>query len=178
MATAEPAHDARRRQPLDGGRLLAGLGALALLIALFLNWWVPGDEFGGESSEAGISGWNVFELVDILLALLALVTIAMAVEAAARPGHPRLPSLLGDAAGPAALVLVVVSLVNKPPLLILSTGSDPGTGAWLALGGAIVMTIGGLLRHARISISVTPRERPASGTETRTMAEEPRRPAR
>ncbi len=40
------------------------------------------------------------------------------------------------------------------------------------------MTIGGLLRHARISISVTPRERPASETETRPMAEEPRRPAR
>ena len=51
-------------------------------------------------------------------------------------------------------------------------------GAWVALAGAVVMTIGGLLRHARISITVTPRERPTAEAETRALAEEPRRPAR
>jgi hypothetical protein len=176
-AAAQPGGSGPRGPALDGGRLLAGVGALALLISLFLNWWVPDENaFGAEDGGAGVSAWNVFELIDILLALLAVATIALAAEAATRPGRERLPALVGDAAGPAALVLVVVSLVNEPPLLTLGTGADPGAGAWVALAGAIVMTIGSLLRHARISVTVSPRERSASETETRPLAEQPRRP--
>ncbi len=181
-APTQPDPHARRRQSLDGGRLLAGLGALALLVSLFLDWWGPSAAVGDfEGSDGGITAWNVFELIDILLAALALAVLGFAIEGFVRPGSSRLPAALAAAAGPIALVLIVVSLVNEPLLLKFS---DAGleAGAWLALGGAVVMTIGSLLRYARISINVTPRERttrePAPETETRPLSEEPRRPPR
>jgi hypothetical protein len=169
----------RRGQALDGGRLLAGLGALVLLVSLFLDWYGPPDNGLGGSPGDGITAWTAFELVDILLAALALATIAWAIEGVVRPGRSLVAPGVASAAGPVALTLVVISIVNEPPLLA-TFGAELDAGVWVALGGALVMTVGGLLRFARISISVTPRERAAPGsadpdTETRPLTEDPRR---
>jgi hypothetical protein len=153
---------------LDGGRGLAGLGALALLISLFLDWFgSPGSVdavSGGEASDAAVSAWASFELIDILLAALALATLAWVIEGAMSPSNrSQIPSRFAAAAGPAALVLVLVSIIDEPPLFS-AMEPDREIGAWIALAGAALMTIGALLRVARISLVVAPREHAADET--------------
>jgi len=167
-----------RVQALDGARLLAGLGALILLVSLFLNWWGPSADAIELGNRGGISAWNVFELVDIVLAGLALAVLAGSIEAVSRPGRSRLPTGLSAAAGPLAVALIVVSLINDPPLVRLAPDSSVEIGAWMALAGALLITLGGLLRYARVSINVTPREPAASDTQTQPLSREPGPPPR
>jgi hypothetical protein len=158
------------RRTLDAGGALAALGALLLLVSLFLDW------YGDDDSPSAISAWNSFELIDLLLAALALAVVyALVAGLAGRRRVPHVPELLLRAAGPVALLLVVVSLIDPPPLLFLS---DPGleAGIWIALAAAATMTIGGLLASMRISINVAPRDRPATAdpaAETRPMTQRP-----
>jgi len=132
---------------INAGILLAAIGAVALLISLFLDWYEP-----------ELSAWTVFELVDVVLAAIAVFVVLTAVLALA--GRPLgidedrwLPPL-----GAAALLLVVVSIVNNPPA---ANGLSEETGAWIGLAGAILIGLGALLAPRRISvvISSSPRER-------------------
>ncbi len=117
---------------IDAGPALAALGALLLLVSLFLDW------FGRAS------GWAVFELVDLVLAGLAVAALL----AAAERGIERrwLPAI-----GAAALVVVAVQLFEPPPA---ARGGDRDTGAWVALAGALLLAIGGVLTTAAVSVSV------------------------
>lgn len=158
---------------IDGGKLVVALGALLLLLSLFLDWY----GFGNGPNGDGFSAWTAFELADLILALLAIAAIAVAIEPVRR-SEPRLPEQLGAFAGPAALVLVVVSLINEPPAA-QGFDSELELGAWLGLAGAAIMCAGALLAFNRISLVVTPRERtaapppppptPADQTETRPL---------
>lgn len=182
-ATTEPYGVSPQRRTLDGGRLLAALGALAVLISLFLDWYGrPGSPIlEGGAADDGISAWTSFELIDVLLAALALTTIAWAMEAILfRSERPLVPPRFGTVAGPIALTLILVSIINEPPAL---AGFDPTreAGAWIALAGAVVITIGGLLTIARVSVVVAARERGAeppgsraarAETETRPLSGE------
>ena len=136
---------------MDGGRLIVALGAVLLLVSLFLDWY--GSERGGGD---GITAWTAFELVDLLLALLALGAIAAALEPMTR-GTSRIPDAVGAAAGPAALLLVIVSILNFPPA-VLGFEAELDVGAWLALAGAAIMCAGALLALNRVSLVVTPRD--------------------
>ena len=174
MQYAETATRARDRE-LDAGRLLIGLGALALLISLFLDWYGEGRAGG-----SAITAWTSFELVDLLLAALAIAAIYAVIEGiAAPPRAPRLPGALLWFAGPVALVLVLASIIDVPPLV---AGIDPTieAGAWIALAAALVMTIGAALSTLRISVVVGARERREAradpAAETRTMRTEPGAP--
>ena len=53
---------------LDAGAVVAAGGAVLLLISLFLDWY--GD--GG----LGYSAWTVFEVIDLALAAIALLTLS------------------------------------------------------------------------------------------------------
>jgi hypothetical protein len=137
---------------LDGGRILIALGAVALLISLFLDWYESGgfDDFAA-------SAWTVFEIVDLLLALLAVGAI-LAVLAPALPATSSVavPGWALTAAGPAAFVLVVIALIDPPPF---AQGAELDSGAWIAFAAAAVMTVGALLAVARISLVISVRER-------------------
>jgi hypothetical protein len=137
---------------LDAGSVVAALGGVLLLISLFLNWYgaVDGDE--------GVSAWNSFELVDILLALLALTAILAPLAHLPGDRAPRVAPALISAAGPIALALVVISIIDTPPILLYVPDSDLETGAWLALAASALMTIGSLLGRVRISFVVASRE--------------------
>jgi hypothetical protein len=137
---------ASKQQPagFSLGAALVVLGAAILLASLFLDWWA------GPFGEGGVSAWTGFELADILLAALCVLAILLALPL------PR-PAMLGDSVaarwipwlGPAALVFVAVTLLNDPPSV---DGLSPDVGIWLGLGGAVLLTVGGLLGRARISV--------------------------
>ncbi len=107
---------------------VAGLGGLLLLISLFLPWYGPGN----------VSGWQALTVIDILLALLALLAIAVpAVSVATRgPAKAVGTEVLASAFGWLAVLLVAIRLVFPPDDLSLRYG------VWLALVGALIAWIG------------------------------------
>jgi carbon starvation protein CstA len=145
---------------VDAGAVVAALGALLLLVSLFLDWYGDRDE--------GYSAWTVFEVIDLLLAGIALVAISTflsRVEIERR--MPQAPLLL---LGGAALVLTASQLIDAPPAVALSD-FDLQTGAWLALAGSALLLAGAFMSVARVSFNVERRE-PATGTpppETETV---------
>jgi hypothetical protein len=125
---------------IDAGPLVAGIGAVVLLVSLFLDWYEP-----------GLSAWTVFEALDLVLAGAAIATIAVAAGRLGweLPLRERALPLLGAL----AFVVVASQLIDRPPAVAFND-HDPETGAWLALGGAGLMLAGGVLTVARISLSV------------------------
>ena len=124
---------------IEAGPVLVGLGALVLLVSLFLDWYQP-----------HVTAWDAFEIVDLLLAALALAALAGAVGAI-RPdatvvGRHWLPGIVL-----AAVVVVAVQIIDGPPGMV----GEPDTGAWLALGAAAVMAVGTLLTLGRVSFALT-----------------------
>jgi hypothetical protein len=144
--TPTPTAEARS---IEAGMLLIGAGAILLFVSLFLEWYQP-----------GVDAWEIFEVWDLVLALLA-VTAFVAVASRLGFGPPRPASwLIGPAA--AALVIVLFNIINPPPLTPQIDG-DPGTGLWLALAASILMAAGALLSVARISVAFTPADGLAPG---------------
>ncbi len=131
---------------IQAGPLVAAAGAVLLLVALFLDWY---DEF---------SAWTIFELVDLLLAALALAAVVAALSGF---GLPRwVPVRALPPLGAAAFILVASQLLNHPPA---GTDRDLELGAWLGLVGATAMLVGGLVSVARVSFAVNVSERGAPG---------------
>jgi hypothetical protein len=133
--------NARNRTQIPIGPLVAAVGAVLLIVSLGLDWY------------ADLSGFNSFEVLDLLLVVLALVALAELVGAL---GLVRTPLTSGTAlvVGVVALVIVLSQLVNHPPA---GYQDDVGTGLWLGLGGAALMLVGAILSTARIAIAVEPR---------------------
>lgn len=138
---------------IDLGRALTALGALLLLVALFLDWY-----------DVGGTAWEVFEALDLLLAALA----AGVLVAALHPDDPA-PWLL-RLAPLAALAVVAVQLLNAPPVVQLASDAldvdgagDPDTGAWLALAGSALMAAGAILTLAQIRVTIDVADRGTAG---------------
>ena len=146
---------------INASLILVVLGAAALLVSLFLNWYEP--RFPGES---GISAWSAFEVLDVVLAGLALGAMAAVIP---YPRDAGAATLVADRwlpwIGIAALVFVLVSIVNDPP-----GARDRGLeiGAWVGLGGALALAIGGLASFARVSLVISLRPTDTSDTTTET----------
>jgi hypothetical protein len=144
----------RTERLLDAGSLLIAIGAAALAVSLFLNWY-------GVGFDQAISAWTAFEFVDMLLAALALAAmVAIGQRIIAPASDPVLPAWVYVVCGPIALVIVCVSLIDEPP----AAGGAAATleiGGWIAFAAAGLMTIGALLTRVRISVVVGARDRPA-----------------
>jgi hypothetical protein len=120
------------------GPILVALGALLLLVSLFLDWY------------GSLSAWDAFEVVDVLLAALAVVSFVGAIGAVApEVGYVERRWLPGVVL--AVLVLVAAEIINPPPVAA-HAGLD--IGAWLAFAAAIVMMVGAVLSVGRVSLSV------------------------
>ena len=132
---------------LDAGAVVAAAGAALLLVSLFLDWY-------GEDGE-GFSAWTIFEVIDLLLAAIALLAISTFLSRAEiEPRLPQAPLLL---LGGAALVLTASQLINEPPAVTFAD-LELQTGAWLALAGAALLLAGAFMSVARVSFSVEHRE--------------------
>ena len=120
------------------GPMLVALGALALLVSLFMEWYGP------------LSAWEAFEVVEVLLTALAVAALIVAAgllapefEVLERRWLP--PIVFGVA------VLVAAELVDPPP----AAGEDTlGDGAWLAFGAALIMVAGTVLSFGCVSLAV------------------------
>jgi len=122
------------------GPLLMLAGAVLLLVSLFVEWFEP-----------GLTAWAAFELLDLVLAGMALVVLLAALGLLA-PGWgitdaERVPLVVA-----AALAIVAVQLLDPPP--IAGDGSAE-TGAWIALAATFLMAAGALLAFGRLRLQVS-----------------------
>ena len=121
------------------GPILVALGALLLLVSLFLEWYGP------------LNAWEAFEVVDVLLAALAVVALVVAAGLLV-PGldvgdRRWLPAIVA-----AIAVLVAAELVDPPP----AAGTESlEQGAWLAFAAVLVMLAGAVLTVGRISFAIS-----------------------
>ena len=153
------------RERIDVGPPIAILGALLLLVSLFLDWYEP-----------GITAWTVFEVLDLLLAALAVGSILGAAVrlGLALPGGQALRNRFA-VLGPIAFIVVLSQVINHPPAAV---GEDPETGLWLALGGAGLLALGGLLSVTRISFAVDVEGREPGRPATPPASDAPAPPTR
>jgi hypothetical protein len=133
-----------RLRPVD---LVAGAGGLVLLASLFLRWYgvdagigaleeIPGGD------DRGLTGWQSFTAIDVLLALVALLAVAVPLAAAAVRG-PALPvalTVIGTVLGALAALLVALRLLIAPGWAV-----DLRLGAWVGLAGALLACAGSFL---------------------------------
>ena len=148
---------------INGGQALVAIGAIALIARMFLSWYEPGR-----------SAWTVFEMWDIVLAAIGIASIA-AILPARRTGvrdEHMIPERWLSALAGAAMVIVVVSLINHPPT---ARGDSPEVGAWLALGSAVVLGAGAILSRARVSLVIALRSQ-EGGSAAPPPPASPRRP--
>ena len=130
------------RKKIDLGSGLVALGALVLVVSLFLSWYAK-----------DVTAFDAFEVVDWALLGLAVVTVAafvISIRDATAP--PRwLPIVVL-----AAAYLVVSQLIDPPPG---AHHLKREVGAWLALASVIGMGLGLLVTAASVSITVDVRGR-------------------
>ena len=128
---------------LSQGHLIAGAGGVGLFVFLFLDWFGP------------FTAWQAFDVVDILLAAIAVVVAGLIAARAAGneiavPGGPGAIALAGFAA-------------TFITLTFLLEGEERKIGVWLALVSALAITYGGwqALRGGTVSAPRTTAPPPA-----------------
>jgi hypothetical protein len=135
-----------RQTQLALGPLVAAVGAVLLIVSLFLDWY------------EGITGFTVFEFLDLLLVLLALATIASLVGGMGLVSPAPSPAV-SLAVALFTIFVVLTQIINDPPAVVGPGGPDQDIGIWLALSGAALMVAGAVLGYASISLAFEPRDR-------------------
>jgi hypothetical protein len=159
------------------GEWIAGIGGVVLLASTFLDWYDvdsarPLDDASGGGTlyaTGSVSAWEALSVVDVLIALTAVLAIASAVMAAAHntPAASLALASLAMLVGLFATIAVVVRVLS-PPEFSVGGVSVPGddvslaTGAWIGLAACVVTTLGSLAamrderfpRGARIDVPV------------------------
>jgi hypothetical protein len=111
------------RNRLSQGELISGISGLALFLFLFLHWFY------------GASAWSTFDVIDFVLAAIALLAVAVAVAKAVGS------DLLGQRAG---LVLTLLGTVAMSMILtFVLEGNGRKIGLWLSFLAAIGLMYGG-----------------------------------
>jgi hypothetical protein len=161
----------RGQQQVPVGPLVAGAGALLVIASLFLHWY---DD---------LSGFTVFEVLDLVLLGLAIASLAAAAEGAGLElsDHPLFAGGRSLLIGITTLVIVSSQAINDPPAVVHS-GNGPELGLWLALAGSALMVVGAVLGATRLSILVDVQrrrspanEQPPGGPDAETFSEPPPR---
>jgi hypothetical protein len=122
------------RERFDAGTGLVALGAVLLLVSLFIDWYDPSGD-----------AWAVFEIADLVLAACAVLALVGIVPRYTTLGRA-VPALAF-----AAFVIVAVQLIDPPPA---ARRDSLEAGAWLALGASALMALGAAVSAASISITV------------------------
>jgi hypothetical protein len=126
------------------GEVVAGAAGVLLLASLFMKWYSVSSSAVLGSGQRGVSAWTAFSVVDILLALVALLGIALALAQVVGRG-PALPVAIGvitTTLGLAATLLVLYRIINQPGPNDLI---DVEVGAWIGLVACVGVFLGGWL---------------------------------
>ncbi len=144
---------------LRSGKLLAAAGGAALLVLTFFDWYgIKGlggvqEKVGREAAERlgikipeidlGISAWDAFDVLDLLLALTALVVIGLAVSGVMRLSVklPVQAGVLTMALGALSVLGIVYRILNQPGD---NDVIEVRIGAWLGLVAAATIVFGGI----------------------------------
>ena len=129
------------RERFDAGTGLVAVGAVLLLVSLFIDWYHPGGD-----------AWAVFETLDLVLAGAAVCGLLAVAPRFGTGGLGRALPVISVV----AFAIVVVQLIDPPPVVRHSTLA---TGAWLALAATATMAGGAMLGAASISVTVDVRGR-------------------
>lgn len=129
------------RERFDAGTGLVAVGAVLLLVSLFIDWYDPGGD-----------AWAVFESLDLVLVGAAVCGLLAVAPRFGAGGLGRALPLISVI----AFAIVVVQLFDPPPVV---SDSDLATGAWLALAATATMAGGAILSAASISVTVDVRGR-------------------
>jgi hypothetical protein len=119
---------------LRDGEWIAGAGGVALLAAMFLHWYGAGP--------FEVTAWQAFGVLDVVLALLALVPLGLVFTQATRtsPSIPVAFSVFTMLAGALAALLILYRIVNQPgPNDLVKVQAC----AWLGFVAAGVIAAGG-----------------------------------
>ena len=115
---------------LRTGELVAALSGVALLVVMFLDWYRTGGA-------AGLSAWQAFGVLDVILALVASLAIAPAVLGVIRrsPALPIAASVVSSALAIVAVLMVVYRILDQPgPNDLVETGLGAFLGFVSTLG--------------------------------------------
>lgn len=118
--------------PLKG----AGAAAALLVLALFLPWY--GAEVEGFAEVGSFTAWQSFDLIDLLLFLLAGASLAVLAAAASGRDLPLPPATLVAGLGIAAFVLVAFRFLDLP-----FDGVERRYGLFVGLLATIGMAVAG-----------------------------------
>jgi hypothetical protein len=143
-----------RQTQLAVGPLIAAVGAVLLIVSLFLDWW------------EGLTAFTGFEFLDLLMLLLAVVAIA-SLAGGLGLVRPAVPPSIALAVALFTVFLVLSQIVNDPPAVV-GSGRDKDIGIWLALSGSALMVAGAVLGYAHISLALE--TRPREGADERAPA--------
>jgi len=142
---------------LRGGELLAGVGVVVLLVALFLDWFdVPPRPAREAPLPPGVdvitvtlprdysaSGWDSLGWLVLALVVIAVLCAAglVVLTAADRPvTHIVAAAVVSATIAPVALVVLALRALVFQPGVNAATTIRYGT--WIGLGGALALAIG------------------------------------
>ena len=126
------------RRALRTGDILAGAAGALLLVSTFLPW------FSVEDRDDGLTAWAAFSVVDLLVALVALLGIALALSQVVGRG-PTLPvaiSVVTTTLALACALLVLYRILNQPGP---NDAVDVAIGAWLGAACCLALLLGAWL---------------------------------
>lgn len=134
------------------GDWVMGIGGLAVLLVMFLDWY----EVPTPDGSTGFNAWQSFAVNDVILALAAVMAIATVVLTATQPtaAVPLALASLTTLVAIISAVLVTIRMIWPPDLVEgLETGRE--TGAWLGLVATAAL-VGGCLASIRDERSPQP----------------------
>ena len=117
------------------GEWIALAGGAAMLVSLFLPW------YGARARDATVTGFEAFSVTDVLLVLLALLTVALAVLQATQdsPAKPLGACVVTITYGIVCTLVVLVRIVNQPgPNEFIEVRA----GAWIGLAATVTIVAG------------------------------------
>jgi hypothetical protein len=125
------------RRVRAGDVVVAVAGAL-LLLSMFLEWYTV------LGREDGLTAWGAFTIVDLLVAAVALLGLALAASQVAGRG-PSLPVAIGVVTTTLALatsLLVLYRILDQPGP---NDAIGVGVGAWIGLAACVGVFLGSWL---------------------------------